>query len=98
MNTEELVKRIRDTLSEVMDTHSSDQGEFRVVLTAVLALVESHPDPQRFADRFRSVWLGFGAPHPDEPGGQRYCAGIDLGLSLLEDRCPVPLGVRAKPR
>lgn len=90
-----LLFRVRDGLSEDMDARSSDQGEFRVLLTAVLSLVESHPAPERFAERFRAQWLTHFEEHEGGGYGQHYLGSMRTVLALLEQTCPAPLQIRA---
>lgn len=90
-----LLRRVRDALSETMDSRASDQGEFRVLLTAVLALVESHPDPARFAERFRALWLTAFEEHEGGEYDGHFLGSMRTVVALLEKSCPVPLNVRA---
>lgn len=90
-----LVSRLRDALADDMNARSSDQGEFRVLLTTVLSLVATHPDPTRFAERFRAQWLMYFEEHEGGAYGPHYLGGMRTMLALVEQLCPVPLQVRA---
>lgn len=65
-----------------------------VLVCAVGALVQTHPDPEAFAAAFRRCWLQLGQPNQSEPDGSEASDGMDAVLSVLEQLCPVPLGVR----
>ncbi len=95
---DESTREIRDTLARALQRQYENEGEFRVLFTTVLALVKSHPDPVRFAERFRVMWLTALQEHPVEQAHPRaFYDGIELALAMLEDSCPVPLAVRAPP-
>ena len=65
-----------------------------VILCAVLALVQTHPEPAVFAAAFRKAWMLLGSPNESQPGGSQASDGIAQMLELLEEACPVPLNVR----
>lgn len=65
-----------------------------VLVCAVGALVQTHPDPEAFAAAFRGCWQTSGladAKFPDDSTAQ---SGVSEALSMLEVLCPVRLSVR----
>lgn len=69
-------------------------GEADVLTMAVLALVRSHPDPAGFAAEFRRFWLQNGSQHSHAELGEPALGSISEMLSMLEEACVSPLGVR----
>ncbi|MHB9021315.1 MAG: hypothetical protein ACYC3A_05770 [Halothiobacillus sp.] len=69
-------------------------GRLLVLESAVLALVRSHPDHERFAEEFRRCWQLFGSQHSNPDNGELTLMSISEALDRLEASCPVPLGVR----
>ena len=61
---------------------------------AVLSLIATHPDPERFAAEFRRRWQLFGSQHSVSERGAETLDRIGACLSQIEQACPVPLGVR----
>ena len=65
-----------------------------VLLCAISALVESHPNPGAFAKAFQAQWQRGGAQNQAQPDGSKSAEGMDDALSILEESCPVALNVR----
>lgn len=65
-----------------------------VLLCAVAALVESHPQPEAFARVFREQWTRLGSQNQARQAGSQASDGMDDALAILEESCGVPLGVR----
>jgi len=65
-----------------------------VVLIAVSALVESHPDAAAFAKAFQAQWSRSGNQNQSQPADSQAAEGMDDALAILEASCPVPLNVR----
>ena len=85
------------TLAAAVAAHGNNLGEIageHVVLQALtLAMVRTHPEPQRLAEEFRRVWMRFGSPHQSGEADDSCSAGIAEMLGLLEEDLAVPLGV-----
>ncbi|MGP1666888.1 MAG: hypothetical protein ACTS5I_13440 [Rhodanobacter sp.] len=73
---------------------AAHQCELTVLWAAVCALVQTHPEPQIFAQAFRATWLRLGGHHSNAELGPEMLAHIDEALSMLEEACAVPLKVR----
>lgn len=69
-------------------------GTMDVLICAIGALVQTHPDPSVFALEFRRLWQRLGSPNESDTADELRLAGIDEALSVVEGSCPVPLGVR----
>jgi len=69
-------------------------GELSGLAVALMALVRTHPDPERFAAEFRRLWLQHGSQHSNAELGGPALESISAVLEMLEEACPVPLGVR----
>lgn len=70
------------------------RGEVMVLASAVVAMVDTHPEPANFAEALRRAWFRLGQPHA---GGETYpalLAGIDQMLTVLEEASQVPLNLR----
>lgn len=65
-----------------------------VLLIAISALVESHPDPASFSKAFQAQWTRSGNQNQAQPGGSKSSEGMDDALEVLEESCSVPLNVR----
>ena len=65
-----------------------------VLLCAISALIESHPDPAAFAQAFRAQWQRIGSQNQAQPDGSKSSEGMNDALGFLEASCPVVLGVR----
>ena len=65
-----------------------------VLLCAVGALVQTHPDPEAFSAAFRRCWMQLGQPNQSQPDGSEASDGISDALAILEQLCPVRLSVR----
>lgn len=65
-----------------------------VLLLAISALVESHPDAASFAKAFQAQWTRSGNQNQAQPDGSKSAEGMDDALAILEESCSVPLGVR----
>ena len=81
------VATLGDSLGEIAGEHS-------VLQALVLAMVRTHPEPQRLAEEFRRVWMRHGSLHQSAEAGDSCAAGIAEMLGLLEENLPVPLQVR----
>ena len=65
-----------------------------VLLCAISALVESHPQPAAFAKAFQAQWQRIGSQNQAQPDGSKSAEGMDDALSVLEESCSVALNVR----
>ncbi|MBK9442562.1 MAG: hypothetical protein IPN53_15195 [Comamonadaceae bacterium] len=65
-----------------------------VLLCAVAALVESHPQPAAFARVFREQWTRLGSQNQAQQADSQASEGMDDALAILEEACCVPLGIR----
>lgn len=68
-------------------------GKLLVLETALLALVQTHPDPAAFSAQFRRTWQLAGSQHSNSEHGPQNLAGIEQMMELLEEVCP-GFGVR----
>ena len=70
------------------------EGELPVLMCAVAALVQTHPNAKAFATAFRQAWLRLGSPNQaleaDDDAGRRMRAALDV----LTESCAAPLNVR----
>lgn len=92
--TEEQFKKLADLVAGLGGEVEHEAAQVAVLLCAVGALVHTHPDPEAFSKAFRRCWLHLGQPNQAQPDGSEASAGIDAVLSVLEQLCLVPLGVR----
>lgn len=89
------VRTLAGSVADLGDAAQSTQGQLLVLVTALGALVQTHPQPEVFAAEFRRLWLQAGQQHANESIGPEGQDGIDQALSVLEECCAVPLNVRA---
>lgn len=92
--TDGAIKALAASVATLGEAVQEVKGELPVLVCAVAALVQTHPEPQAFAAAFRRAWLQLGAPNQvlaaDDPSGRRM---RDL-LAVLEQWCPAPLNIR----
>jgi hypothetical protein len=69
-------------------------AQVEVLICAVGALVQTHPDPEAFAAAFRGCWQTSGLADKKFPDGSTAQSGLSEALSMLEVLCPVRLSVR----
>jgi len=94
----ELEDQLRESLSIINDLGKQVlAGDcHRLALDAVIAaIVRSHPAPEVFATALRSTWLEYDEPHTNPAYGDIGMEAAHAVLSLAEDNCPVPIGIRA---
>ncbi len=94
MEINEQLKTLAKGVAMLGDHAEESEASRQVLLTAVLALVRTHPDPSRFAGEFRRVWMRLGSPNESAESGSLSAARIDESLNMIEEDLPVPLGVR----
>lgn len=87
---ESLVARIREQGGEI--EYLTAQAS--VLLCAISALVETHPDSGAFAKAFQAQWSRIGNQNQAQPDDSMSSEGMDDALGVLEESCPVPLNVR----
>lgn len=91
--TDGSIKTLSASVATLGEAVQGMEGELPVLVCALAALVQSHPDPQAFAAAFRRAWLEIGAPNQalaaDDASGQRMRAVLEI----LQDCCPAPLNV-----
>lgn len=88
------IKQLADIAAGLSGVAERTTSELAVLVCAVGALVQSHPDPQGFAAAFRRCWLHLEQPNQEQPDDSQASRGIDAVLSVLEECCTVPLEVR----
>jgi hypothetical protein len=71
-----------------------ESAQSSVLLCAISALIETHPEPAAFARAFRAQWHRIGSQNQAQPGGSKSSEGMDDALGFLEASCPVALEVR----
>lgn len=84
----------KQLLNELSAERQGAIGEGVVVLCALASLIRTHPDPSAFAAEFRRFWHQLGSPNQAQPDAEPAAARIAQALSVVEQACPVPLGVR----
>lgn len=94
MEINEKLKKLAGSVATLGEHAEESEASYLVLLTAVLALVRTHPDPKRFAEEFRRVWMRLGSPNESAESGSLSAARIDESLDMLEEDLPVPLAVR----
>jgi hypothetical protein len=92
--TEEKLRKLADIAAGLSGVAEHQTAQTATLLCAVGALVHTHPDPEAFSAAFRRCWMHLGQPNQEQPDDSQASIGIDAVLSVLEQLCPVPLGVR----
>ena len=91
--TDGAIKTLSASVATLGQAVQEIEGELAVLVCALAALVQTHPEPQAFAAAFRRAWLEIGAPNQalgaDDASGQRMRAVLEI----LQDRCPAQLNV-----
>lgn len=93
-DTKKHLRQLHATTDELAEQRLHVAGELMVLTSAVAALVQTHPDPHRFAQALRRVWLKLGQPHVGDDADPAVLHGIDAVLAILEDHAQEPLNVR----
>lgn len=65
-----------------------------VLMAAVGALVQTHPEPEQFAKRFLQCWQRTGLSDASFPPESPSAQGIAQALAMLETLCKEPLSAR----
>ena len=91
---DEKFKQLVDAVVVQGDAAEYQGAQNSVLLCAVAALVQTHPDPSAFAAQFRRAWQLIGSQHSNEQASGQSKQGFADVLSILEQACAVPLNVR----
>ena len=94
MDVEKAVRDLAKAVALQGDALGYETAQGAVLMCAVAALVQTHPDPSAFAAAFRRGWQLLGSQHSNEAAEGAAKEGFDDALGLLEGACKVPLGVR----
>jgi|GEM_PF-6005033 len=91
--TDGSIKTLSASVATLGEAVQGMEGELPVLVCALAALVQTHPEPQAFAAAFRRAWLQLGAPNQalaaDDAAGHRMRAVLDI----VQECCPAPLNV-----
>ena len=91
---EKHVRHLHDATNALAEERRVVAGEIMVLTSAVLALVDTHPEPERFAEALRRAWFRFGQPHVGDDADPAVLRGIDQMLKMFEEMSRVPLHLR----
>lgn len=92
--SDEHFKKLAGLVAGLSGAAENQTAQLAVLVCAVGALVQTHPNPEAFAAVFRQCWLHLGEPNQAQPSGSQALDGIESVLSILEQMCMVPLGIR----
>lgn len=92
--TDDAIKALAASVATLGEAVQEAAGERYVLTLALAALVRTHPDPAAFAKDLRRRWLQSGSRLEPLAAGDPTRAGIESVLTVLEQCCPVPLGIR----
>jgi hypothetical protein len=70
------------------------EGQQLVLICALAAMLQTHPDQKAFALALRQCWLQAGSQHSNDAHAAQTLGGIDSVLDTLEKVCTVPLALR----
>ncbi|MBO1856836.1 hypothetical protein J4G52_25180 [Burkholderia cenocepacia] len=88
------IKALASGLVALGENAEYTEGRLLVLMCAVEAMLQTHPDHEAFAAAFRRSWQLAGSQHSNAEHDAQTQAGIDGVLQVIEDACSVPLNVR----
>ena len=91
--TDGALMALKESVATLGESAQGTEGGLAVLMCAVAALVQTHPDAPAFAAAFRRAWTQLGSPNQalgaDDEAGLRMRAVLDV----LQDSCAAPLNV-----
>lgn len=91
---EKHVRHLHGATNALAEARSVFAGELMVLAAAVLALVDTHPEPAHYAEALRRAWFQFGQPHVGDETDPALLRGIERMLAMLEEVSRAPLNLR----
>ncbi|MDO5289321.1 MAG: hypothetical protein Q4F13_06765 [Pseudomonadota bacterium] len=86
-------QKLAESVATLGEAVGAIEGELPVLMCAVAALVQTHPDAAAFAGAFRRVWMRLGSPNQSLEDGDEAGDRMRQALEILQEHCRVDLNV-----